>query len=230
MAKTARTESHPSEDERALLLAGETARQIEEQAGRVQGHPGPIALPWPKARPRYLVTVWLQEAGDQFECVRFDVAALKPGLSIGSSAMRDLPVGTLIRDAIHRLLGARLREAQQEATSRSLPKQVATSATGEVVSSFVGDADDVFLRKREAYFQQRASALQAQLATATGEGKGRRYPPGHLEDVARIVRDARTWQKPAAAAVAEAFNITKTAAANQISRARAQGLLEEEGQ
>jgi hypothetical protein len=61
-----------------------------------------------------------------------------------------------------------------------------------------------------------------------GRGRGRRYPPGHFERVAAVVRDARRDGRPITRAVAEAFGLSPSAAGNQISRARAQGLLHDE--
>ena len=61
-------------EELARLKATEDARQIESEAT-------PVAVTWPRDRARYVVTVWLREGRDEFECVSFAVTSLRPGAS-----------------------------------------------------------------------------------------------------------------------------------------------------
>ena len=211
-------------DDIARLTASRTVDQIDSGAGRSDSHPGPIDCLWPKIRPRYLVRVWLVETGGLFECVSFRVTSLTPGTAVGSAVMRSLPVGTLIAQAIHRLLDNRLTEAETEITDPLVPQVVYNTSEGPVL----GDADEEFLRNRGNYWQSRAETTRKLMGKASGEGKGRRYPPGHLEEVAQIVIEARRHRESASAAVAQVFDITRTAAANQIGRARTECLLDTE--
>jgi len=165
----------------------------------------------------------LRETGQQFECFRFDVFSMRPGVSVGSSIMRDLPVGSLVREAVQRLVAARLREAERELEESSVRTVVGVAASGTPLEL---EPDEEFLRHHDAFWQKRADAYRKQLSKPSGKGRGRRYPPGHLEEVARVVRDARSLQDPVQARVAKFFDISLSAAANQISRARARGLLD----
>ncbi len=217
-------ESHTprAPDESDLLEAAEEARRARQHA---------LAVPclWPKKRPRYLVEVRLRDTGERFECVGFDITKLGRGDPIGSRVMRNIPAGALIAEATHRLLSSRIQAAENVLTEAPpVVHHFHGSADGTV--ELVGEepADDEFMSAKRAYWQARAAEARDRLEAASGEGTGRRYPPGHLEEVARVVRDARRRGEPTAAAVAEVFGIAKSAAANQISRARAQGLLDVE--
>ena len=223
VAPSAGEEPGLSADEVALLRATEEANRTQAMAGQVPDRPGPIRVLWPEGSPRYLVTVWLRETGDQFECFKLDVFSTRPGVSVSSGIMRELPVARLVREAIRRLLEVRLREAEKEVEDPSSVDVLSFSRTGELLD--VGP-DEEFLQRRQAFWQQRSDAYRKRLGEASGQGRGRRYPPGHLEEVARVVREARFAQEPIQTVVANFFGITRSAAGNQISRARSRGLLD----
>jgi hypothetical protein len=207
-----------SSEEMAELKAKEEARQIE--AGAIS-----VPLLWPRDRPRYVVTVRLCERAGEFDCVSFSVTSLRAGTSVGTSIVRDLPVATLVRVAIQRHLTDLLRVAE-ETMSSPLPEMVHVHR-GETGDSKVevGPPDEDFLRARADFWTRTRQDIEQRIGKVSGEGKGRRYPPGHLEEVARLVREARRQKESAQTAVAEAFGIKRSAAANQIARARARGLL-----
>ena len=60
----------------------------------------------------------------------------------------------------------------------------------------LGVPDDEFRRRRSSVLKAQIEADQERLVKASGSGKGRRYPPGHLEAVAEIVRDAQHGKSP----------------------------------
>jgi hypothetical protein len=166
-------------------------------------------------RPRYRVTVYLRDTGEAFECVGFHVTtlSLSPGLgAVGSALMRQLPVGALVAQAIRGLLETRRAEAEAELSS---PAAV--------------PLDEEWDRNRRAFWQQRKKDIERRQGKATGQGPGRRYSAGHLEEVVEIAREARRTGESMSGAVATVFEISKSAA-NQIARARAQGLFDEEVQ
>ncbi len=194
----------------------------EAEAQRIEGS-APILVPWPKARPRYLVTLRFREHPDEFECVSFTITSLRPGTSVSSAILRDLPVATLVREAVNEILNGRLRVVDDA---------IATPPTEMVHTQYGPDGPSVELvPPSEDYLSNREAFLAAQrdeVARRLGKATGRRYPPGHLEQVAAIVRETRRRKGSAQAAVAERFSISRSAAANQIARARRQGLLDTE--
>jgi hypothetical protein len=184
-----------------------------EDANAVENTTLRVHLPWPAEKPRFRVTVVLRDVGDEFECVGLQVTTLsqQAGVgAVGSALLRQLPVGRLIRDAIRQLLETLLNEAERE-----------------VVMPSARAIDQDFARKQHAFWQDRRDGLISRLAEPTGQGTGRRYPPGHLQDVAAIARSAKRAGESMRGQVAEAFGITPSAAANQISRARMEGLLDD---
>jgi hypothetical protein len=184
---------------------------------------------WPRMHPRYLVTVGLRDTGDEFECVSFKVSSLQERAPVGSVAMRSLPVGALIGEAIQQLLQAALASVEQQRSER--PELTVYGVDGDPITGpALDDEREDFFHNRDAHLREREARLKQMLASATGQGTGRRYPPGHLELVAEIVRDARKAHKPIGAAVADAFGTTTSAAGNLIGRARAQGLLDNNDQ
>jgi hypothetical protein len=187
-----------------------------------------VPIDWPSAEPRYRVTVGLRDAGDRFECARLSVAAIT-GNPIGSAVMRGLPVGSLISEAIHRLdVRAIHAEMALLNAGAAASSEIASQGMALLTASPTASSDmSRFLD--EAYWQSRKAAMSEKLGSPSGKGTGRRYPPGHLEAVAETVREARWRGDPAETAVATVFGITKSAAANQISRARALGLLDSQG-
>jgi hypothetical protein len=164
-------------------------------------------IPWPERRPRYLVTVRLREVGARLECVGLAVDSISEATSVQSSTMRSLPVGAIVDEAKRRVL---TQELELENRSLTEPR----------------DGEPALIERGE-HFQQRAELIEAHLARATGHGTGKRYPPGHLEMVAEVYRDAK-GRRPTKA-VADAFRISPTAAANQVVRARQLGFLETGG-
>lgn len=194
-----------------------TANAVEREAMQVD-------CLWPNTRPRFRVQVGLVEKDGQFKCVSLKVTSLSPHKEVASGVIRDLNVGALVTEAIHRVLDNRISEAERELTTPFYPDVVeVVASTGEVR---VQPADAEFVSRRDAFWQARLDDLRERLDQPTGQGHGRRYPPGHLEKVAGIVREARHRRAPAAAAVAEVFGISRSAAGNQISRARAKGLID----
>lgn len=210
------------------VLASEIARlRVSEEARRIEAEATAVTVPWPKDRPRYAVTVYLRERADEFECVSFAVTSLRPGTSVGTAVMRDLQVATLVRGAVRQVLVGRLASAERDL--EYVPDVVVHTHHGvEGTTTEAGPPDEEFQKARRGYWEPRRNQAAALLARATGEGKGRRYPAGHLEEVARIVRQARKGRDSAQAAVMEAFDIKRSAAANQIARAKARGLLDPE--
>ena len=193
----------------------------EAEAQRIEGS-APILVPWPKARPRYLVTLRFREHPDEFECVSFTITSLRPGTSVSSAILRDLPVATLVREAVNEILNGRLRVVDDA---------IATPPTEMVHTQYGPDGPSVELvPPSEDYLSNREAFLAANGMRSPGvwQGHGRRYPPGHLEQVAVIVRETCRRKGSAQAAVAERFSISRSAAANQIARARRQGLLDTE--
>ncbi len=194
-----------------------------------------VELAWPAfGTPRYLIRVGLRDDGAEFRCVSFHVTALNRRQPIGATLLRDdVPAGRVISEAIQTLLRERLADAQREQDEPSLGAADVTlyerdPADGHLVNSrpLTEDEAEDFLANRRAYHhgveQQNAKRLEG----ATGRGHGRRYPPGHLERVAKIASEARREAKPMGAAVAAAFGISASAAHNQINRARRRGLFD----
>jgi len=165
---------------------------------------GPIPCLWPKVQPAYLVQVTLLDTGRRFDCVGLDVTPLRRTRPLNATLIHQLPVRELVKEAI----------------SLVVERRIAVASTFENMGLSRGPKDADF-------WDRYLEAQRKRLAEATrGEGPGRRYPPGHLAEVARIYSDATRAGKPTAAAVSEVFGISSSAAANQISRARAQGLLD----
>lgn len=188
-----------------------------------------VSLPWPTVGPpRYAVEVTLHDTGREFVCVAFAIAALQPGpaRAVDSALVRNLPVGTLIREAVQQLVAERealFRAAAEEAASTLLVTHV--GADGSIVTT-EEPADDAFVEGKRQAWLAAAEETRSRLSEAVGSGPGKRYPPGHLERVAEIAAAARRSREPAAAAVAEAFGISASAAQNQIGRARRLGLFD----
>jgi hypothetical protein len=202
-----------------LEAAQEAARRIKDQALP------PVPCFWPKTRPRYLVEIYLRDTGAAFECARVDITALT-GAPVTTRALRNMPTATLVSEAIHSLLLARVAIAQD--ALETPPLRVFEF---DVSGKQIGEAppDEAFLEGRRARWEAVAEeAAQRMSVGITGEGHGRRYPPGHLKQVAQLVRDAQRRGEPIQAAVSDTFGITRGAAANQIARARAAGLLDAE--
>jgi hypothetical protein len=169
-----------------------------------------------------VVTVRLVERAGEFECVSFSITSLRAGTSIGTSVVRDLPVASLVRDAVRWHLESRLETLQQD--RETPPDFVHKHQDAQGMPRFrLAHPTKTFLANRSMLFEQMIQETKQKVGRASGKGKGRRYPPGHLDEVARIVRQARKEKASAQAAVAEAFDITRSAAANQIARAQATG-------
>lgn len=189
-----------------------------------------VEVLWPKIRPRYLVEVGLLDTGAKYECVSFAVTTLQEGTPVNSAVIRDLPVGALVSEAIQQLLRVSLENVERERATPSIGQadMTETVVEGDRITRRPASATVAkdFLRNRDAHLAEQEAKLRTTLADATGQGTGRRYPPGHLELVAEIARDAIRESKPATAVVAEKFGISKSAAGNLIGRARRQGLLD----
>jgi hypothetical protein len=198
----------------ALLIAGRDVDTQDALAGRDLRYPLPIDCLWPVRRPRVLVRVWLREDNGTFECISIKVSPVTPGIAVSATLIRQLPVGTLVAEAIHRLLANHLAEAEGEVEGR------------HAVPPPVGEDQSDFTEVRNQYWQRRAEKYRDALAGASGTGRGMRYPEGHLDQVASIVREAKLRRDPITAAVSRVFGISKSAAGNQIARARASGLLD----
>ena len=210
----------------ATLLA-EDAQPIERKTIKVE-------VLWPKIRPRYLVTVGLLDTGAEYECASFSVATLQEGTPVNSAVIRDLPVGALVGEAIQQLLRVSLENVERERATPSIGQ-------GDITETLVTRGGQIkhrparptvtkdFLANRDVHLAEQEVKLKTMLAAATGQGTGRRYPPGHLELVAEIVRESKRAHLPATTAVAEKFKTSKSAAGNLIGRARAQGLLDQAG-
>ncbi len=184
-------------DRLAAMNEAERNRDLMTQHGTAR------SVLWPKRRPVYLVRVWLWDAGDRFECSGLDITRLSRGKPISSTIMRQLPVGALVDEAIRDLLTARIQV--QEAQIDAVSMKAGTDAGWAVAA-----ADD---RRR--------------LEGMKGQGKGRRYPEGHLEEVVRVVRKAERDGRPKQAAVAQAFGRSRSAAGNHIAIARSKGMFDQ---
>jgi len=211
MAKPATPQEQPDPLSAAVALA-----EAKQSAKAARDAATAVHLLWPRSHPRYLVTVWLRDDQDHFTAVGFDVTSTSD-MAVGTTIMRDLPVASLVREAIRAHLAPQLAEAEK-------------NISGEVqtrMGEFPGvPPDEEFLRLRTAFWERRKAEITEKLKQASGEGKGRRYPEGFLEDVAAIVRDARSNGEPTGKKVAEMLNIEVSAATNLISRARARGLID----
>jgi hypothetical protein len=190
------------------LAINEGERRVHEMEA---GAEAPVVVLWPEDRPLYAVAVRLREETGEIRCDGFSVFPLAAGGTVGSAVLRSMPVGALISDAIRQELSMKRDEAK-----------------AELAHPAVEALDEEWGRNRDAFWRARANHYDDALKKARGKGTGRRYPPGHLERVAAIVREARARHDPASVAVAAVLNISKSAAANQISRARARGLLDME--
>lgn len=173
----------------------------------------PVSIPWPSENPQVVAEVHLVLRPTGWECVSLSVTSLREGSPIGTALMRELPIGELIRRAISRRLvdlvvggPDRLEAGDWQYTRRP------------------GDSDDT---AAERLWREQMAHYRWRLSIASGEGRGRRYPAGHLRIVADIVASARRAGKPAQAAVAEVYQNSPSAAANLIVRAKAQGLLDD---
>jgi hypothetical protein len=221
--------SEASQDVDLLLPPGVTPEDLEIGKARLaadalESHAIPVDCLWPKTRPRFRVQILLVERDGQFGCVSLKVTSLSRHKEVGSAVIRDLNVGALVTEAIHRVLGIGIAEAERELASAFSANVIeVVASTGEVREQ---PADAEFVAHHDAFWQARLEGLRERRDQPTGIGHGRRYPPGHQEKVAAIVREARQRRAPAAAAVAEVFGISLSAASNQISRAKARGLLD----
>jgi hypothetical protein len=206
----------------ANLLA-EDARPIERKTIKVE-------VLWPRIRPRYLVVVGLLDTGSEYECASFSVTTLREGTPVNSAVIRSLSVGALVAEAIQQLLRVTLGNVQKERSASSLEAYDITVYDSEGTPIPDGPTLDAerkdFLANRDTLLAEREAKLKDMLANATGQGNGRRYPAGHLDLVAEIVRESKRAHMPTTAAVAEKFKTSKSAAGNLIGRARAQGLLD----
>jgi len=189
----------------------------------------PVA--WPAiGPPAYAIEIGLRDSGSRLTCVSFDVTAVRPGTAVDATVLRSIPVARLIREAKQRLLSQRAASAESAAgETASTVTTTHMDASGRITTT-EEPADAAFIQARTDYWQGEASKARERLGQVRGEGTGRRYGPGHLQEVARIVIAARNEGMPTAAAVAEVFGCSKSAAANQIQRAKAQGYLYEEGE
>lgn len=218
--------TNPADPAEDLVRQAEPER-LADEVRLIEDGATVVRIPWPKRRPRYVVTVRLRERADEFECVSFTLTSLWPGTSVSTAILRDLPVASLVREAIHTHLDNLLRIS--EAVLENPPSQMVHVHYGpEGPTSEVGVPDEEFLRRRSAALVASRAEIERRLGQASGKGTGRRYPPGHLEAVARIAREARRRKGSAQAAVAETFGISESAAANQIARARRGGFFERE--
>lgn len=211
-------------------LAEEVSRALaESDADTRKATATPVTVLWPKGRrPSYAVKVWLQDHADDFECVSFEVSSLRPGTSVGTGIVRDLPVASLIREAVQHLLRTHLSVVERNLAYPGPATVVHTHHGADGISTEIVATDDAFREESKAYWEAKREEAATRLSRVSGKGKGRRYPPGHLEEVARIVREARRRQDPAQAAVMAVFGLKRSAAANQIARAKARGLLDTE--
>ena len=197
---------------------GEAAEATEAEAVTV-------TVFWPDPEhPRYRVQVLLRPT--DLECVGLAVTFLRP-LAV-STAMRALPAAEIVRVASRKYLADML--AMAEISAASLPDTMVSFEhhPDGTATETVGPPDAAFLRKRTEAHASQIDDIRQRMAQVEGEGTGRRYPEGALADVALVVGEARKAKESTQARVAEVFGVSRSAAANLISRARAAGLFDKE--
>lgn len=196
----------------------------EAEAEAAEAGAEAITVFWPEERPRYRIRVLLRPA--DLECVGMAVTFLRPQAI--SSAMRALPAAEIVKVASRKFLAGMLVRAQRSAAT---PPETMVSfehhADGSTTET-LGAPDAEFLRKRSEFHTAEIERIRERMAQVEGKGTGRRYPEGHLDDVALVVNEARRAKEPTHPRVAEVFGVSRTAAASLISRARAAGLLDKE--
>jgi hypothetical protein len=161
----------------------------------------PIPIRWPMGpgiKPAFLVQITLRDNGRRFDCVGLDITPLQKARPLNATLIHQIPIRELIKEAISFVMARRIA----------------------IGASLVLKGPDFWDR----YVQEQRDRLTE---ATRGEGTGRRYPAGHLAQVADIYREATRAGKPTAASVAEIFGTSPSAAANMISRARSRGLLDD---
>jgi hypothetical protein len=181
-----------------------------------EGETEPVRL---KRRTRFAVTVYLKPRPGGFDASGFSVTSLVPGTSVSASVVRDLPVARLVQVATIWLL------LHQVSDKRASAPIVGAKVDADEEAEGIGSPDDVLKQDSRDYWQAWRDQEGIRPAEVSGKGTGRRYPPEHLREVAKVVLEAQRRRESTVAAVTEVFGIKQSAATNQIGRARLRGFL-----
>lgn len=174
--------------------------------------------PWPSPkRHDYTVGLELDVVNDVISCVGIAVRAAKPNRRVSGSTLRELPVASLVSEAMVKLHNA------------AIAAQMDPGEVGLVlVDGELQPADDEFLANRAAFWTKAAkegAALAPLIAKSRKAPKGRRWPADHLATVAKQYKQAVRDGLEPGPTVAEIHNVTVATATNWFYRARQRGLL-----
>jgi hypothetical protein len=156
-----------------------------------------VRFPDRRAGP-YLARLEFGEVGGRLELTELTVTSVTRKRIIDGRRLRTMRLSELVAEALRHLQG--------------------DLEPGELLNA--ADYD-------EAHHQKRAEAWSDYKQLVIGSATGRRYPARHLERVANIYSEALRRQQHPTQAVAKALGISPTAAAKQVHRARALGLLKQ---
>lgn len=153
-----------------------------------------------------------KELSGQLECASVTLTSDHPArYPIDGTVLRHLQVASLMREA--------LLELEVDAGIFQSPQGVPLN---------LADMDDIAkaaMAEHDERLRQYGESLAA-VVKATSDARGRRYPAGHLAEVARLYKAACRRRSPKPTHdTAKALGITRAAAAKQVARARAEGLL-----
>lgn len=174
----------------------------------------PTEIPWPPGarRPDYWLTLKLGEVRGRLECVSVTVRAEGEGRVVSSATMRALPIARLVAEAVRKL-----RIAVAAGQIDPGPPPMVAHLDGTLTEP------DAELRRHRDEFWAQARQWADELAPILA--RSGRFPPEHLQHVARVYKEAARWQRNPTAAVGEHYGVTRSAAAKWVSRARQGGLL-----
>jgi hypothetical protein len=171
----------------------------------------PFTTPWPQGTDDYVVTLNVGEVNGRLECTSVTVRAAREGYVVSSSTLREIPVARLLSEYLRQL---RLDVAAARVPSGPIDVVLPDGTSRPATPDEQRGTDEFWAQAR-----QWADALAPILE------KSGRYPPEHWEHVAEIYRAAARWQRNPTAVVGEHYGVSRSAAANWVSRARDRGLL-----
>jgi len=172
-----------------------------------------VSVDWPAAHPVYRLEMHLEGVGGHLQCVGVRLEAIDGEQRVSSKAVRDVPIGRLITEAIRKVI-------RQWALADTIP--------GGIVWNY-GEIDQAARRHRAAWEKRRIVAAEAalqRLDELPPTAKNRpTYTDQDWQDIADCYLDALAKSVPAQAEVAHYFGVEKGTAGMLIRRARARGLL-----
>lgn len=167
--------------------------------------------PGGRHRVDYVIAIDVDVVKGHVECIGITVTPRK-GAVITGALLREIPIGRLVQRTVER------HEQRRRALMHG----------GDTLPDNAHEMDDEWFRRRAAFWERAKVEAEklAPIVQKTGyASRGRRYPPDHLQHVARLYREVAGLRRDPTAAVAETYGVTRTAAAKWVARAREKGLL-----